>query len=490
APLDLLRQAVFGLDADLAAKAREALALTDDADATDLIAEALRVPLSAAEREPLVTALERLGRDSERARTLAVVQRGMGATSSEVDLDGWSGAAASYAADAAAVGLSERLRRADATLRTRPNDPAALLDKAESLLERAIAPESGAVLGAGARGKYQRLMFEDTRQLIEKARTSGADDWRLQALPALLAYYEGKAQQAYTLAAQAAPRVPSGAPGWAAISTLALLAESRQAGIRRAVAQQADWPAAWLADVNAVYGVLAQHPLGNEAHVSAHVQLLNELAAYAPAARALGQGLQRFPLSAELHRLFRVQQLRDSGPAGLEAAYSAWLQREDAFGELPWFAGWASMIAAESQRRGRKPDAAVASYERALAHLATYAERFPNDAASAEFYAAVCLAGRARLALERREFDAALEFTLASFERNPDAASARDGLNLSAVDTARSLRAEFNRLQRPDDAAKIDAALAQLDPIHLEQPAFERTVRPRSGVNRRPANGR
>jgi hypothetical protein len=377
----------------------------------------------------LVTALERLGRDSERARTLAVVQRGMGATSSEVDLDGWSGAAASYAADAAAVGLSERLRRADATLRTRPNDPAALLDKAESLLERAIAPESGAVLGAGARGKYQRLMFEDTRQLIEKARTSGADDWRLQALPALLAY-----------------------PGWAAISTLALLAESRQAGIRRAVAQQADWPAAWLADVNAVYGVLAQHPLGNEAHVSAHVQLLNELAAYAPAARALGQGLQRFPLSAELHRLFRVQQLRDSGPA--------------AFGELPWFAGWASMIAAESQRRGRKPDAAVASYERALAHLATYAERFPNDAASAEFYAAVCLAGRARLALDR------------------------DGLNLSAVDTARSLRAEFNRLQRPDDAAKIDAALAQLDPIHLEQPAFERTVRPRSGVNRRPANGR
>ena len=120
--------------------------------------------------------------------------------------------------------------------------------------------------------------------------------------------------------------MPSGAPGWAAISTLALLAESLQAGIRRAVAQKADWPAAWLADVNAVYGVLAQHPLGNEAHVSAHVQLLNELAAYAPAARALGQGLQRFPLSAELHRLFRVQQLRDSGPAGLEAAYSAWLQ--------------------------------------------------------------------------------------------------------------------------------------------------------------------
>ncbi len=490
APLDLLRQAVFGLDADLAAKAREALALTNDAEATDLIAEALRVPLSADEREPLVAALERLGSESERARTLAVVQRGMGATSSEVDLDGWSGAAASYAADAAAVGLSERLRRADEALRARPDDSGALLDKAESLLERAIAPERGAVLGGGVRDKFQRLMFEDTRQMIEKARVAGADDWRLSALPALLAYYEGRIQQAYSLAAQAAPRVPAGAPGWTAISTLALLAEARQVAIREAVAQRNDWPAAWLADVNAVYGVLAQHPLGNEAHVAAHVQLLNELAAYAPAARALGQGLGRFPLSAELHRLFRAQLLRDSGPAGLEAAYEAWLQRDDAFDELPWFAGWASLVAAESHRRAREADAAVAAYERAVTHLEAYAARFPADAASADFYAAVCLAGRARLALERRELEAALELTLAGFERNPDAASARDGLNLSAVDTARALRSEFNRAQRTEDAAKIDEALSKLDPVHLRQPAFERTVRPRSGVNRRPATGR
>lgn len=490
APLDLLRQAVFGLDADLAAKAREALALTSDADATELIAEALRVPLADSEREPLVKALERIGKSSDQARTLAVVQRGMGTTSTEVDVDGWGRASASYAADAQALALSERLRRAEADRRERPSDARVFLDLAESTLELAIAPDRGAVLGRAQTGKFQELLFEDTRRALKQARELGSQDWRLEALPALLAYYGGRAMEAYTLAERAAPQVPAGAPGWAAISTLALFAESRQAGIREARRAKLDWSADWLADVNAVYGVLATHPLGSDAHVSAHVQLLSELRAYGPAARALEQGLQRFPLSAELHRLYRIQLLRESGPAGLEAAYQGWLAREGAFGQLPWFAGWGSMIAAESHRRSRDTDLAAGAYARAIAHLERYAELYPGDQASADFYVAVCFGGRARLALERRDLDTALEQVLAAFERGPDAASSRDGLNLSAVDTARALRSELRRAQREEDAARVDAALSKLDPIHLKQPEFERTVRPRSGANRRPARGR
>jgi hypothetical protein len=84
-PLDLLRLAIFGFDPEMSKLARQALARVDSAGAVDLIAQALRVPMEGAERESLLTALQKIGETDPRARTLAVVHKGLDSRSKEVD---------------------------------------------------------------------------------------------------------------------------------------------------------------------------------------------------------------------------------------------------------------------------------------------------------------------------------------------------------------------------------------------------------------------
>jgi len=64
---DLLRLAIHGLDLEMARLARKSLAQSSDPSAIDLILDALRVPLDAAERDALVAALARIGESSPRA---------------------------------------------------------------------------------------------------------------------------------------------------------------------------------------------------------------------------------------------------------------------------------------------------------------------------------------------------------------------------------------------------------------------------------------
>jgi hypothetical protein len=88
----------------------------------------------------------------------------------------------------------------------------------------------------------------------------------------------------------------------------------------------------------------------------------------------------------------------------------------------------------------------------------------------------MALGGRARLAFEHGENVRAGELLLASFARQPDAASALDGLNLSAVDTARAVLQSARAAGQGELVARVEAALAALDPRHLEPQAFDRNL--------------
>ncbi len=85
APVDLLRLAIFGLDAELAKSARAALSKVTTPEAADLIAEALRAPMEQPERDALIATLAKLGESSPRARWLAVVQQGLSNKSGAID---------------------------------------------------------------------------------------------------------------------------------------------------------------------------------------------------------------------------------------------------------------------------------------------------------------------------------------------------------------------------------------------------------------------
>ena len=228
------------------------------------------------------------------------------------------------------------------------------------------------------------------------------------------------------------------------MATVALFAEARKAAIEKRIAAKEDWPAEWLSDVHDAYTILARHPMGTEAQAIAHVDFLARLGATSQAAEAVSQGLDRFPESWELHARLRGQLIAQRGIGALEATYEEWLAKPDAPPNLVWFAGYASIVAAEFHRRAGADDEARKAYDRALAHYDRAIEANPSSAESSDHYAAIALTGRAQIALRARDFEGAVADLCTAFQRRPEATSVLDGLSHSGFTTARTL---FARLE-------------------------------------------
>jgi hypothetical protein len=86
----------------------------------------------------------------------------------------------------------------------------------------------------------------------------------------------------------------------------------------------------------------------------------------------------------------------------------------------------------------------------------------------------VALGGKARVELEQGDEEAALASLLASFARRQASAATLDGLNLSAVDTAKMLLARLQEDGREELATELGAVLDALPTELLELPAYER----------------
>ncbi len=479
ASVDLLRLAVFGVDPELAALARQALAKAEGAGAADLINEALRAPMAAAERDQLVGALGRIGEQSPRARTLAVVHRGLGGRSRAVDLDGWAQSlrGAEYPAQPAGFDeLATRIDEREQASTARPQDAAAQLDLAVASLALALDPETAEVLPADRRnaGRYLQLMFEDARRAAEDAERLGAEGWKLDAVFAVVAHNTGDAAEAYRRAEAAVAALPAGVTDREAAAVLELFAHGRQRAISAAVVDKERWPPEWLSDLDAAYSVLSEHPLGTEQHIVDHYDFMAWLRARGRASRVLDRGLARYPDSAAIHERLRKKVLRERGVEGLQRVYDDMLAAPDATASTRWFAGYAAMVAGEFHRRASDGPPAAAAYDRAIAHFEACAAQEESFRDSAEHQIAMAMAGQARVALDAGNLDAALALLLATFERRPESAATLDGMNLSAVATAQMLRAVLRQAGRDEQAATLQAALDGLDPELLEMPAFER----------------
>jgi tetratricopeptide (TPR) repeat protein len=498
APIDLLRLAIFGLDVELSRLAREALAQSDAPGAVDLIAEALRVPLTTEERNALIAALERLGATDESARTLAVVHRGLGAESGAVRAGDWAKQLAGAGPVKAHQGinaLSSKIDYSHAAAEARPEDPTARLELAESFLSLGVDPETARAVGADRRTSQQftRFIFEDALRAGEEAEAMGATGWRVDAAIGLAHYYLGELEDADTRAERAANAVPAGDTSWHAMAVLGLFAEARQRQIRALLRERKEVPPALISDVHATYSILAHHPLGTEEQVLAHVDFLRRFRAVDRANEALDRGLAKYPDSTPLHARLRGRLLEEGGPALLIPTYERLLAEPDAPVNLPWFAAFAALIAAEFHVRGGEDELGAAAYSRSLEWWDRSIAASATNQESADHYAALALMGRGRLAMQGGALDPALADMLASFQRRPLAANAVDGLGHYGTANARMLGAKLADAGRAEDAARLDAALAALPPEALAPPDFE-LERPRDdgrGVSEdRPAEPR
>ncbi len=476
APVELLRLAAYGLDPELVGKARLGMQQANDPGTVDLIADTLRAPLLPDERRQLVAALGRFGATSTRARTLATAHEGLAGEGS-IDTRKWSSALApgTYAPAPIDVDTAGSAQQRDAALAARPDDPTARLDVAEaSLLQALTTTSTGARGGDRQAERVRQLLLADAERETTAAIAQGADGWRPAALRAVLAFQQGRRQEAYALAVQAAPELPPAAPGQLAMEVLALFAEARQEAIVAAVRKQEPWPPTWTADVHAAYAVLAHHPFGRDVHAANHYDFLQFFGA-ADTDAVLDRGLERFPASPLLHERLRARLLERTGADGLEADYERRLAAQGAPATLPWFAGYASLVAAETHRRAGDREAAVAAYWRGMHHFAAYREATGGD--DGTHYEAMAFAGIARLQLEAGALPQCLESLQKAFAAAPLAAAATDGLGVTAVQTADMLRARATATGAADLVSALDAALAGLPAAALEPPEYERASR-------------
>jgi len=487
-PIELLRQAAYGLDPDLAKKARAGMLGAKDPGTVDLIADTLRSQLDQVERTQLVEALGRFGETSTRARTLATAHRGMAQPSTAIDTARWQTAMSgqSYAAAAAAaeVDVKAQADKRDQALAASPADLQARLDVAESSLLQALQTTAGVGPGSTRQAaRTKQLLLEDAGRQVEAAVAQGATGWRAGALRAVTAFHLGKTQQAYELAIAAAPQLPPEAPGQLAMELLALFAEARQEAIVAAVRDKKEWPPAWSTDVHAAYAVLGKHPLGRDIHVAHHYDFLHFFGT--PEADAvLDRGLQRFPDSPRLHERLRSRILERKDPAALEAEYARRLEQPSAPATLPWFAGYASLVAAEAHRRKNDSAAALAAYQRGIDLFQRYGANTGNT--DGAHYVAMGHAGIARVKLLGGDLPAAMAALQQAFSVAPTAGAAVDGLGTTAVQTAQMLRAKATEANNDELVKQVDAALQALPPEALQPPEYERN----QPGNQRPARRR
>jgi tetratricopeptide (TPR) repeat protein len=462
--LDLLRLAVFGLNVELSKQAREALTQMQSSDAADLIAEALRVPMDAAERDKLITALKAVGeKGSPRAKWVAGVHTGLAGSSTMVNVKGWTKGRAGGvypAPDLTFGGFGRAGHVEDKTkaLEEKPTDPTTAVELAEATLAQALkAPETYATNPRLAR-MAARHLYAAARRLAAEAAELGAPAWRTNTVLALASYYQGDKGKAYEISAEAVKEVPAGDRGWNSMAVVTIFAEGRWKAIKAAVRENRNWPSEWLTDLHAAYSLLLRHPLGTVSQVLWHYELLDWLGARYRSVQVLREGLDRFTTSPELHQRLRDRLLKYRGEKGLEAGYEQLLKEKNDPALYP-FAGAASIAAANSYRRTSKYQHALDAYARAI----TYFEKAGNGPLMRRAIA-LARAGQSRVAYQLGDDQRALADILASFEGDPGAAGTRDDMGITPGETAQMLLARLREQGEAEATAKLEAAMAKLDP--------------------------
>lgn len=511
APIELLRQAIFGLDVEVASKARRVLASQRSEAAIDLIARALEVPMPAEERELLIGALEAMSAQFPRARSLAITLRGISGEPRGPEVAKIRAAlAASDGAKVAKTRYEVEARIESASKGAAASkDPMVLAEaellRAEATLRLAVDPEAQASAGRSPaeRRRVTELRYADARAAATEAETLGLSDWRTDAVIGLLDHYSGRSAASKERIARAFERMtadPAAAAsetalGWTGMGMLSLFSAEKVRAIRAAAKAKGDWPKDWAADAAAAFDLLAQHPLGNDRHALDYHDFLVSMGARRRALEVLMSGVERFPGSEQLHARLRQRVLWSRGVDALEETYGRMTAAASADEVTFWHAGIAHIVAGEFRRRRGGPAEAAKSYGRAITAFEEVAKRAPSYDGAAKHYVAIAIAGQGRIAMEAGELERSADLLIRAFETKPDAAGVLDGLNISAVTTTRFLLPQLANADQKDVEARLLAAMEKLPAKALALPDYETPPNTPAARNRdargrqRPARG-
>ena len=342
--------------------------------------------------------------------------------------------------------LSERVSELEDALAAAPDDVELRILLGETLLRF---------------GRLQLLLGRDPSLLLEDARSAAGramPDARAHGLYAVASFLLNDMQGAADNAAIALPGLVGRAGSGLAAEVLDAFAQARTRALYDAMNAEpagVDWPGTWIADIRAAYAALLGHPAATETQALAYVQVLDVLEARGLEEEAIEAALKRFPESSALHGWRRSAILRDHGADMLELAYSQRPTDPEQAAVYDWYAGLATLVAAEWRIQNREREAALGSYERALARLRASAKARPEFESSASYYACMALAGRARLFVEKGELDGALASARMALDASSTARVQPDGLGHTPEDTARLVQAALREAGRGQEAEAL-----------------------------------
>lgn len=304
-------------------------------------------------------------------------------------------------------------------------------------------------------GSDPTFLLHDVIAAAERATSPAKPDGRALGYLAWANYLLDQQDDAVRYAAAALPHLADEAGTPLAFEVLNVFVRGRSAAVYDAIQREREWPASWIADTAAAHRILIDHPASTEEQFTAFLDFSSALQVWGPQPEVLRKGLARFPASAKLHEYLRLITLADYGAQALEDAYAAMESPPGFEAHINWFAGLASLVAAERHAEELAPEAAIAAYRRSVERFEWSIRDAESFGPSASHYICLALAGRARLHADAGAWDEAIAAIEAAFAANPEAVRTKDGLGQTPREHADAIRSALDVVGRKSDAERV-----------------------------------
>jgi Ca2+-binding EF-hand superfamily protein len=280
------------------------------------------------------------------------------------------------------------------------------------------------------------IALEEAYAAAQAAESAGEASGRAAGIQCWVAFQQVDLPAAVGHGARALPALARDPDPDLSRDVLHAFAQARMREIFAASAAGESFEPSWVADVRDAYEALLAHPSASDKEAGELIGFLGALNARAEQDDVAVRAVERFPLSAQMHEALRFVLLRDEGAAGLEAHYAALQPPPEARAAFTWFAGLASLLAAERQVGNGANEAALESYARCSERMRASMQAEPSFADSALHYLCLARAGEARVFAEAQRWDDAATALREGLTGRAASAGSADGLGHTPAQTA------------------------------------------------------
>ena len=450
-PIDLLRIGIRDPDEDLVGLAAIAISKVGGPGSLIDIEDALARISDDNVRQQLIEQLRKLGKkDATAARMAANFESSKDQLPTPWRNPWQPGRLADRA------GVEAELDAVEAAIRSKPTD-------AGLRLRLATAQAAFAAILMDEGGQGINLWLADAERNAKKIAGEALEPEK-KALLAITAWYQSRGSEAQRDMVQAmasgnSKRQPD---AWLAEMFLdVVLQVTAQTAFARSSADQKAGLRGEITRTRTVLDLLGQRNAGRESGMLAGVALLEHAGLRAEARSRLEDTITRFPASLKVHDRWRNRMLVDLGAELMRHRYAKHVTESRDRATAQWYAGYASLIAAERHTLDNRPVEAENAYSDSIERFLESASSNENYADTAHHYAVLALAGRAQIRLQKNNLTAAAKDILRSVELREASLDEDDGLKRKPRSIGSRVQAALAAAGKSELSAQVANALGQ-----------------------------